>query len=221
LTPLWTFSIEGEKPTDIDRRAYVVVANHASTADPFLLSWLPWDMQWVAKEELFRAPVLGALLRLGGDIPLRRGDGESVRAMLSACRHALRHGLSVMIFPEGTRSVGGGVQRFKDGAFRLAIEEGAPILPIAIAGTHRCMPKGSVWFGRAHAVARVLAPIETRGMTVDDVARVRDLARERIAAALGELDVVSVPARPDTAPPALRDRRALHAPRPRAALSAT
>jgi 1-acyl-sn-glycerol-3-phosphate acyltransferase len=221
LTPLWTFSIEGERPADIDARAYVVVANHASTADPFLLSWLPWDMQWVAKEELFHAPVLGALLRLGGDIPLRRGEGESVRAMLSKCRHALRHGLSVMIFPEGTRSADGGVQRFKDGAFRLAIEEGAPILPIAIAGTHRCMPKGSIGFGRARAVARVLAPIETRGMTTGDVARVRDLARERIAAALGELDAAPTPARHVPPAPPLVHRRAVRAAGRRAELSAT
>jgi 1-acyl-sn-glycerol-3-phosphate acyltransferase len=193
LTPLWDFAIEGEKPVDIDTRAYVVVANHASTADPFLLSWLPWDMQWVAKDELFKLPILGTLLRLGGDVPLRRGEGESVREMLSACRHALRHGLSIMMFPEGTRSPDGGVRLFKDGAFRLAIEEGAPILPIAIAGTHRCMPKGSPWFGRARAVARILEPIATAGLTMDDLARVRDESRARIDEAVRELEAALEP----------------------------
>jgi 1-acyl-sn-glycerol-3-phosphate acyltransferase len=188
LTPLWDFSVEGAPPADIGARAYVVLANHASTADPFLLSWLPWDMQWVVKEELMRAPVVGWLIRLGGDIPLRRGEGESVRAMLSSCRHALRHGLSVMIFPEGTRSRDGAVRPFKDGAFQLAVAEGAPVLPIAIAGTRRCMPKGSAWFGRARAIARVLAPIETRGMTLDDVPRLRDEVHARIARAVGELE---------------------------------
>jgi 1-acyl-sn-glycerol-3-phosphate acyltransferase len=79
LTPLWKFEIEGERPADIDHRAYVVVANHESQADPFLLSFLPWDMRWVAKEELFRQPVTGWAMRFGGDIPLRRGEGESVR----------------------------------------------------------------------------------------------------------------------------------------------
>ena len=194
LTPLWQFEVEGKKPADIDRRAYVVVANHASTADPFLLSWLPWDMQWVAKEELFAIPVLGSLLRLSGDIPLRRGDGESVRLMLSSCRHALRHGLSVMLFPEGTRSRDGGVRPFKDGAFQLAIEEGAPVLPIAIAGTHRCMPKGSPWFGRARAIARILEPIETAGLTFEDLPGVRDRAQAVIAEAVGELEATLEPA---------------------------
>ena len=63
----------------MDHAAYVVVANHESTADPFLLSWLPWDMRWIAKEELFRALLTGWAMRLGGDIPLRRGDGERSR----------------------------------------------------------------------------------------------------------------------------------------------
>ena len=188
LTPLWDFSVEGQPPADIGARAYIVLANHASTADPFLLSWLPWDMQWVVKEELMRAPVVGWLIRLGGDIPLRRGEGESVRAMLSSCRHALRHGLSVMIFPEGTRSRDGAVRAFKDGAFQLAIAEGAPVLPIAIAGTRRCMPKGSAWFGRARAIARVLAPIETTGMTLADVPRLRDAVHAEIERAVLELE---------------------------------
>src|SRR5438552_17043413 len=184
LTPRRGFAIEGRAPADVTTRPYVVVANHASTADPFLLSCLRWDMQWVAKEELFRWPVIGRLLRFSGDIPVRRGDGESVRAMLSSCRHALRHGLSVMIFPEGTRSADGGVGPFKASAFQLAVEEGAPILPVAVAGTHRCMPKGSTWFGRARAVARVLEPIETRGLAAADVPRLCELARERIPAPL-------------------------------------
>ena len=185
LTPLWHFTVEGEPPKDIRARPYVVVSNHVSMADPFLLSWLPWDMRWVAKEELFRIPLLGTLIRMGGDIPLRRGDGESVRAMFSACRHTLRHGLSVMIFPEGTRSRDGELGAFKDGAFRLAIEEQVPILPIAIEGTHDCIVKGSRRLGRARAVARILPAIESRGLGVEDAPRVRDLARARIGAALG------------------------------------
>jgi 1-acyl-sn-glycerol-3-phosphate acyltransferase len=185
LTPLWDFAIEGEPPKDIGSRPYVVVANHVSTADPFLLSSLPWDMRWVAKEELFRMPLLGSLIRLGGDIPLRRGDGESVRAMFSACRHTLRHGLSVMIFPEGTRSRDGKLGDFKDGAFCLAIDEQVPVLPIAIEGTHACMPKGSRWLGRARAVARVLPAIPTEGLSRADAPRVAAVAREGIAAALG------------------------------------
>jgi 1-acyl-sn-glycerol-3-phosphate acyltransferase len=188
LTPLWKFTVEGAAPPDVASRPYVVVANHVSMADPFLLSWLAWDMQWVAKEELFRMPVIGWLMQLGGDIPLKRGEGESVQAMFSSCRHALRHGLSVMIFPEGTRAKAGEARPFKDGAFRLAVEAGVPILPVAIGGTQRCMPRGSPWFGRAHAIARVLAPIDTQGLAADDVPRLRDMAQARIVENVTEIE---------------------------------
>ena len=82
LTPFWHFSVEGEPPADIRSRAYVVVCNHESAADPFLLSHLPFDMRWIAKEELYKIPILGSLMTYGGDIPLRRGDGDSVREMI-------------------------------------------------------------------------------------------------------------------------------------------
>jgi 1-acyl-sn-glycerol-3-phosphate acyltransferase len=188
LSPLWDFAIEGTPPSDIASRPYVVVANHKSNADPFLLSSLPWDMQWVAKEELFRTPLLGWIMTLGGDIPLKRGSGDSVRAMLDQCRRALQGGLSVMLFPEGTRATKTGVQPFKDGAFELALEQEVPILPIAIAGTEQCMRKGSSRLGRAKAIARILEPIATTGLTKDDLGRVRDETRETIADAVMELE---------------------------------
>lgn len=187
LSLLWKFDIEGERPADIDTKGYVVVANHESQADPFLLSFLPWDMRWVAKEDLFKQPLSGWAMRLGGDIPLRRGEGESVRACLLECERAIRAGISVMMFPEGTRSPTGDLLPFKDGAFDLAIRAGVPILPIALAGTRAMRPKHSRWFGKAHACAKILAPIPTAGMTVEDVPRLRDQTRAVIAAGLPEL----------------------------------
>jgi len=195
LTPLWRFRIEGRGPVDIDRRAYVVVANHQSSADPFLLSSLPWDMRWIAKVELFRAPPIGWLMRMGGDLPVERGDGPSVRAMMADAKATLDGGLSLMIFPEGTRSKDGALGRFKDGAFELAIAAGVPILPVVLDGTHTCRPKGSWWFGDADAVARVLAPIPTTGMGAGDVAALRELTRARIAEELPRL-VARLPAAP-------------------------
>ena len=183
LSGMWRFSVEGEAPADIGTHAYVVVANHVSTADPFLLSFLPWDMRWVAKEELFRIPLTGWLLRLSGDIPLRRGNGESVKEMMAMCRATLAAGLPVMLFPEGTRSPDGSLRCFKDGAFRLAIETQVPVLPIAIEGTRDCRPKGSWWFGRARAKARILSPVPTCGLGAGDVARLREAVRGQIAAA--------------------------------------
>jgi 1-acyl-sn-glycerol-3-phosphate acyltransferase len=200
LTPLWKFTVEGEAPSDIDHRGYVVVANHESTADPFLLSWLPWDMRWIAKEELFRPPLTGWAMRLSGDIPLRRGEGESVRAMFAECERALAGGISVMMFPEGTRSESGALGAFKDGAFDLALRMRAPVLPIAIVGTRQMRPKGSKWFGKAHACAKILEPIATGAMNAGDHAALREGARDAIAAALPDLrSRYAVTDRPDRA----------------------
>jgi len=187
VTPLWKFRVEGEAPADIRERAYVVVSNHESNADPFLLSHLPWDMRWIAKQELFRQPLTGWLLTLGGDIPLRRGERESVVEMLDECRRTIRAGLSIMVFPEGTRSKDGALLPFKDGAFQLAIECGVPVLPLALTGTKDCMQKGSFLLHEAEAVVRVLGVIDTAGMTADDVPRLRELARERISDAVQKL----------------------------------
>jgi 1-acyl-sn-glycerol-3-phosphate acyltransferase len=187
MTPLWDFSVKGEGPADIHSAPYVVVANHESTADPFLISYLPWDMRWVGKEELFKLPVIGNCFKWSGDIPLRRGDGDSVRDMMNECKRALAAGIPVMLFPEGTRSKTGELLPFRDGAFRLAIEAQVPVLPLAVAGTRECRPKGSKWFGEAKAKVQVLAPISTVGMTVDDVATLRERVRDAIADALPEL----------------------------------
>jgi 1-acyl-sn-glycerol-3-phosphate acyltransferase len=187
LTPLWKFRTEGAAPADIDHKAYVVVANHESAADPFLLCWLSWDMRWVAKEELFKLPLLGWTFKFSGDIPLRRGDGDSVKTMLQACRDAIDGGISVMMFPEGTRSKTGQLLPFRDGAFRLAIEAQVPVLPLAILGTRDCLQKHSKWLGNATAAVRVLEPIPTVGMTLDDLPRLRDQARATIQAAVDEM----------------------------------
>jgi len=144
-------------------------------------------MRWVAKEELFRQPVTGWAMRFGGDIPLRRGEGDSVRSMMDECERALAGGISVMMFPEGTRSKEGDLLPFRDGAFRLALRAGVPVLPIALAGTRQMRPKHSKWFGKAHACAKILAPISTEGMTIDDTATLRDRARDAIAGALPDL----------------------------------
>lgn len=187
LTPLWKFRIEGDPPGDIQHKPYVVVANHESVADPFLLSWLPWDMRWVAKEEVFKPPLTGWALRFGGDIPIRRHDGNSVRTMLAECARAIQAGISVMMFPEGTRSNHGELNPFKTGAFTLAIRTGVPVLPVAIAGTRRMRPKGSWWFGKTLAGAKVLPPIPTRGLTEGDAEALATKTRAAIQAELPDM----------------------------------
>jgi 1-acyl-sn-glycerol-3-phosphate acyltransferase len=184
--PYWRLRIEGRWPRD--RRAYVVVANHQSMLDIFLLSRIPKEMKWVAKAELFRVPWVGWMFRISGDIPVWRTEASSGRAALGRARDYLDHGMSVIFFPEGTRSRDGRLLPFKSGAFRLAIEAQVPVLPVAVSGTGDGMPKGSPWVRPARCMARILEPAETAGMGEADVARLRDLVRDRIAAAVVELE---------------------------------
>jgi 1-acyl-sn-glycerol-3-phosphate acyltransferase len=186
LNPLWHFETEGQAPEN-PRLPYVAVSNHESYADIFLISHFPWEMKWLSKDTIFKIPVMGWMMRMANDIPITRGNKESVVSALAGCRDRLSKRVSVMIFPEGTRSKTDELLPFKDGAFKLAIEAGAPILPIAVAGTRDCMAAGSFAFRRANAKARVLAPVPTTGLTKRDVPALRDSVRDMIAAARREL----------------------------------
>ena len=186
LNPLWHFETEGPAPAN-PRLPYVAVSNHESYADIFLISHFPWEMKWLSKDTIFRIPVMGWMMRMANDIPIQRGKRESVVSAMNGCRDRLSKRVSVMIFPEGTRSRTEELLPFKDGAFKLAVESGAPILPIAVAGTRDCMAKGSFAFRRARAKARVLAPIPTAGLTNADVPSLRERTRAVIDAARHDL----------------------------------
>jgi 1-acyl-sn-glycerol-3-phosphate acyltransferase len=181
LTPLWHFKVTGDLPAD-PRKPYVVVSNHESFVDILLISHLPWEMKWLSKVEMFKIPVVGWLMRLAGDVPLLRGSGESALTALAACRERLSKRVSVMIFPEGTRSTTGELLEFKDGAFRLAIEAGVDILPLAVSGTRDALRKHDWRLGEASAVVKVLPPVSTAGLTLGDVDDLRARVRELIAA---------------------------------------
>ena len=179
--PPWRLEIQGRWP---EGGPFVVVANHQSILDILMLARLPREMKWVAKEELFRIPVAGWMMRMAGDIPIRRGDAESGGEALARAREYLARGMSVMIFPEGTRSARGTLLPFKSGAFRLAIDAGVPVLPIAVHGTAHGMPKGGPWVRPCRAFARILPPVETAGRGIEEATRLRDEVRRRIAAEL-------------------------------------
>ncbi len=180
LNPLWKFEMSGDFISD-PRRPYVAVSNHESYADIFLISHLPWEMKWLSKETMFKIPCFGWMMRMAGDIEVRRGERTSIVKAMKEARDRLRKRVSVMIFPEGTRSRDGELLPFKDGAFRLALESGSPILPIVVAGTRDCMQKGTFRFQKARARVKVLPPIDVTGMTMADVAALRDRTRTLIA----------------------------------------
>ena len=184
LTPRWSFTVRGERPAD-PRHPYVVVANHESFADMLLLCHLPWEMKWLSKVEIMRIPILGWLMWAARDIGVKRGRTASAKEAMAACRDRLAGGVSVMIFPEGTRSPSRELLPFKDGAFRLAMDADVPILPLAIHGTRHAIARHDWRINPAFAVVEILAPEPTRGVTnVDELkARVKQRiedARDRL-----------------------------------------
>lgn len=186
LNPLWTFRVSGTIPED-PRRPYMVVANHESFVDILLISHLPFEMKWLSKSEFFKFPLVGWMMRMAGDIRLDRGDRKSALKVLGEMRDRLDKRVSVMVFPEGTRSASGELGEFFDGAFRVAIQAGVPVLPLAVVGTREALIKHDWRFGDSVAEVRVLDPIPTEGLTKRDTAALRDQARAAIAAALEEM----------------------------------
>ncbi len=126
-------------------RACVFMSNHCSDLDPpVLLPRVPGRMVILLKKELMRIPLLGQAMKLGGFIPVERGSRrDAARETMAEAGRALRSGLHIVVFPEGTRSPDGRLGTFKKGPFFLARENDAPIVPVAISGTERALPKGS------------------------------------------------------------------------------
>jgi 1-acyl-sn-glycerol-3-phosphate acyltransferase len=123
----------------------IFASNHESALDIWvLLSRVPRSVRFIAKQELFRIPVFGAYMRLGGHIPVDRGNHARAIEALRRAGAAVRAGTSLIVFPEGTRSRDGSVQPFKKGPFVVAMEAGVPVVPVAIAGTGRITPKQHV-----------------------------------------------------------------------------
>ena len=120
----------------------IYACNHQSMLDILLLhGWLPCVFKWVMKSDLRKIPLLGAACRAAGHIFIDRGSLKSKKHMLEATREKLTNGLSVAIFPEGTRTKDGSVGKFKRGAFTLATDLQLPIVPVSIKGAFECMPR--------------------------------------------------------------------------------
>jgi len=125
--------------------SYVVAANHESFADiAVLLAILPLRVRFLAKRSIFRVPVLGWSIAAAGFIPVDRGDRSGSAATVDSALERLRRGLSLVIFPEETRTRSGELSAFKQGAALLALRAKLPILPVGLAGTRRVLPRGAL-----------------------------------------------------------------------------
>ncbi len=143
INPYWKVHVEGRNKIDPEK-VYVMVSNHQSGLDILVLFKLNRHFKWVAKKGLFIIPFIGWNMALNGYISIERGRGRSKLQMMDKAAESIRAGNSVMLFPEGTRSVDGILQQYKTGAFRLALETRSPIIPIVIKGTHRAIKKGGL-----------------------------------------------------------------------------
>jgi 1-acyl-sn-glycerol-3-phosphate acyltransferase len=181
LNPYWRVTVSGLENIDRHKR-YVVVSNHQSLADIVLMYKTGMQFKWVAKDSLFKIPILGWNMRLARHIRLERGDFSSIKRVYREAGLWLRKGVSVVFFPEGTRSGNQEMGLFQNGAFKLAIKEGVPVLPIKIEGTKDAIPKGSWRFTtKISCVIKALPPIDTSGFLPQDFARLRDLAWEQLS----------------------------------------
>jgi len=162
---------------------YVMVANHLSYMDtPVLLCNLPVEFRFLAKKGLFQIPFLGWHLHRAGHIPVPLGDPRaSVKTLAKSAAMIRRRGISLMIFPEGGRSMDGELQPFIDGAAYLAIKAQVPIVPIALIGVREILAMGSGTFHRGLVRIRVGEPISTEGMLSHDRGKLTETARTRIA----------------------------------------
>jgi 1-acyl-sn-glycerol-3-phosphate acyltransferase len=190
LNPLWDFRVEGFAGSGFGEPS-IVVSNHESEADIFLAVLLPFDVKYLAKEALFRIPFFGWGMWMEGDVAVDRASMRSGAVALQRCRAVLQKGVSVLIFPEGTRSRSGALQKFRDGSFRIAIEAGVPVQPYVVAGTREALLPGDWRIGKTRAVARLLPAVPTAGLAPGDAhalaARVRDQIAEARAVLRREL----------------------------------
>jgi 1-acyl-sn-glycerol-3-phosphate acyltransferase len=161
---LWTAGVkvrkEGASKLD-PGTPYIFAANHQSQFDIFVLNgYLGHTFSWLAKKELFQVPIWGRAMKAAGYIPIDRSHGREAMKSLTEAAARIAAGTSVVIFPEGTRSPDGRLREFKSGGMVLAIKSGVAIVPVAVTGTHRVLPKGAFLARPGGVTVRVGEPID-------------------------------------------------------------
>ncbi len=165
---------------------YVFMSNHLSFLDgPLLMTILDRPARVIVKRFVFRVPVLGLGMRFSGYVPLdREGAGAGRRSIARAALLIKEKGYSFLIYPEGTRSLDGKLRRFRRGGFFLALESGAPIVPVSVKGTYELMPRGK-WFVRKGPVQITFhEPIPVTGLTVEKLPELMDRVKAAVSSTL-------------------------------------
>jgi len=165
--------------------SYIVIANHQSYFDVFLIyGWLGLDIRWVMKKELRKIPGLGFGSEKVGHIFIDRTNKRAALQSLENAKKILVKGTSVVIFPEGTRSESGNPGAFKRGAFKLAIDFGLPILPVSVINTRKILPANSINLMPGKAKMVIHKPIDISSYDENNMNELMDLVKETIISAL-------------------------------------
>lgn len=167
---------------------YVIASNHTSYIDtPVILGAIPVQFRFLAKQELFKIPLLGHHLQSAGHVSVPREDPRAaVRTMTQAADNIRNKGISMLVFPEGGRTDDGDLQPFKEGAAYIAIKAGVPIVPVALLGARKVLPRRSALVRAGSIALRVGAPIPTTGLTLKDREQLTAKVRQQIEEMLGE-----------------------------------
>jgi 1-acyl-sn-glycerol-3-phosphate acyltransferase len=196
IMPPWQISAQGREKVR-KNATYMVVMNHQSQLDILVAFRLYFHYKWVSKVEIFKVPLIGWNMTLNRYVRLVRGDKESIAAMMRDAEERLAEGSSVFFFPEGTRSADGVIKAFKPGAFILAHKMKVPILPIAIRGTNKALPKYSMnVHEKQKIIIRIMDEIPYERFASLSVEETSEMVRQLIIKEVDELNKITLaPAR--------------------------
>jgi 1-acyl-sn-glycerol-3-phosphate acyltransferase len=160
-------------------------ANHTSNADaPAIVGAMPRRIAILGKKSLFAIPIVGAAFRLAQFVPVDRAHPERAAASIDSAAEKMKHGMSFLIYPEGTRSPDGRLLPFRRGAFVLAIKAGVPVVPVACSGAHRVMAKNSFRIRPGEVVVRFCPAIDAAEYSMAHRNELAHRVHDSIAAAL-------------------------------------
>lgn len=162
LVPGWKVEIIGKEK--LNNNAKVIVANHQSQEDILLMYRLRVPFRWISKAEVFKIPIYGWMMKLKGDIKLKRSSKSSIKKMMIDAEKVLNKGCILAIFPEGTRSKTDEIGNFKEGAFKLAQNTKLPVQPVVFEGTgQKLIYNNGMFKGKHKVIIKVLdeIPYET------------------------------------------------------------
>ncbi len=161
---------------------FVIMANHQSLFDiPALLAAIPGQSRFVAKRSLFRIPVFGWAMALGGFIPVDRKDRSTAKDSFTAALDKLSRGASIVVFPEEVRSLGGKVLPFRRGGFLMALKSGLPVVPVGLHGTLAVQSRRSFLIRPQTVTVQFGAAIPLAGRSIRELPALTAEVRARVA----------------------------------------